>query len=73
MKHFVLACAAVLLPALPVSMAVAATDGIYQLSEISHTWDGTDAVFPATPTTDYDALLGDDAVLTYTLPALPHM
>jgi len=69
MKHFVLACAAVLLPALPVSMAVAATDGIYQLSEISHTWDGTDAVFPATPTADYDALLGDDVVLTYTLPA----
>jgi hypothetical protein len=69
MKHFFLACAAVLLPALPVSMAVAATDGIYQLSEVSHTWEGTDAISPETSTADYDALLGDDTVLTYTLPA----
>ena len=69
MKRLILACAAVLLPAFSVSVTVAATDGIYQLSEVSHIWDGTDAIFPATPTADHDALLGDDAVLTYTLPA----
>ena len=69
MKRLILACAAVLLPAFSVSVTVAATDGIYQLSEVSHIWDGTDAIFPATPTADYDALLGDDTVLAYTLPA----
>ena len=69
MKRFVLVWAAVLLPAFPVGVAVAATDGIYQLSEVSHIWDGTDAIFPATSTADYDALLGDDTVLAYTLPA----
>lgn len=47
----------------------AATDGIYQVSEVTATWDGTDAVLPSTPTADYDAILGDDASLTYTLPA----
>ncbi len=59
MKRLILACAAVLLPAFSVSVTVAATDGIYQLSEVSHIWDGTDAIFPATPTADHDALLGD--------------
>ena len=47
----------------------AATDGIYQVSEVAATWDGTDAVLPQNPTADYDAVLGDDASLTYTLPA----
>ena len=69
MKYAPLACAACLLLAIPVVSPATTTDGIYQLSEVSHTWDGTDAIFPATPTADYDALLGDDAVLTYTLPA----
>lgn len=53
------------------SLLFAATDDIYQLSEVtsSATWDGTDAVLPQTPTADYDAVLGDDTSLTYTLPA----
>ena len=53
------------------SLSIAATDGIYQLTEVtsSATWDGTDAVIPQTPTADYDAVVGDDAFLTYTLPA----
>lgn len=51
--------------------AFAATDGIYQLSEVtsSVTWDGTDAVLPQAPTPDYDAVFGDDTFLTYNLPA----
>lgn len=69
MKRLVLACAALMLLSVPITSPATTTDGIYQLSEISHTWEGTDAVFPATPTADYDALLGDDTVLTYTLPA----
>ncbi|WP_243374401.1 hypothetical protein [Geotalea sp. SG265] len=52
-------------------LAFAATDGIYQLTEVtsSEAWDGTDAVLPQAPTADYDAVFGDDAYLTYTLPA----
>ena len=69
MKHVSLACAAFMLLALPVVSHATTTDGIYQLSEVSSVWDGTDAIFPAAPTADYDALLGDDTVLTYTLPA----
>lgn len=53
------------------SLSFAATDGIYQLTEVtpSVTWDGTDGVLPQTPTTDYDAVFGDDVSLAYTLPA----
>lgn len=53
------------------SLSFAATDGIYQLTEVTSTatWDGADAVIPQTPTADYDAVFGDDVSLTYTLPA----
>lgn len=50
-------------------LALSATDGIYQVSEVTAVWDGTDAVLPQTPSADYDAVFGDDASLTYTLPA----
>ncbi|WP_458250754.1 hypothetical protein [Geobacter anodireducens] len=54
---------------LPISSALAATGGIYQLTEsTTATWDGTDAnrLKPITP--DYDFVYGDDEYLTYTLP-----
>ena len=51
------------------TLLFAATDEIYQVSEVTAVWDGTDAVLPSTPTADYDAVFGDDASLTYTLPA----
>lgn len=47
----------------------AATDGIYQVSEVTAVWEGTDAVLPSNPSADYDAVFGDDVSLTYTLPA----
>ena len=51
------------------SLSFAATDGIYQVAEVTAVWDGTDAVLPQTPTADYDAVFGDDVSLTYTIPA----
>lgn len=53
------------------SVLLAATDGIYQLTEVTSSaiWDGTDAVLPLAPTPDYDAVFGDDMFLTYNLPA----
>ncbi|KIE42206.1 hypothetical protein [Geobacter anodireducens] len=54
---------------LPISSALATTDGIYQLTEsTSAAWDGTDANRLKTITSDYDFVYGDDEYLTYTLP-----
>ena len=50
------------------SSSFAATDGIYQLSEVTAAWDGTDADRTATSTTDYDYTYGNEASVTYTLP-----
>lgn len=46
----------------------AATDGVYGLSEVPATWDGTHGDRLATSTPDYDYTYGDEAALTYTLP-----
>lgn len=51
-------------------LAIAATDGFYQLSAASTaSWDGTDANLLKEVSADYDYLFGDDEYLTYTLPA----
>lgn len=47
---------------------IAATDGIYTLSETTYTWDGTDASLLNNPTSDYDYTYGDENRVTYTLP-----
>jgi hypothetical protein len=52
----------------PLKTACAATDGIYQLSEVISAWDGTDASRTKAPTADYDYTYGDEASVTYTLP-----
>lgn len=46
----------------------AATDGIYQLTEVTQTWDGTDGNRTKPPTIDYDYTYGDESNLSYTLP-----
>ena len=63
----VLLLAAVLL-FMPCPGAYAATDGYYNVSQTTSTWDGTDAsrFEPATP--DYNYAYGDEASVTYTLP-----
>jgi alpha-tubulin suppressor-like RCC1 family protein len=50
------------------SFATAATDGFYQLSEVTASWDGTDASRTKAPTADYDYSYGDESSVTYTLP-----
>ena len=53
---------------IPPSGAFAATDGFYQLTEVTAAWDGTDANRLNSPTADYDYAYGDEASVTYTLP-----
>lgn len=48
--------------------AIAATDGIYSISETTYTWDGTDASLLNAATANYDYASGDDDGVTYTLP-----
>lgn len=48
--------------------AQAATDGVYQLSEATSAWDGTDASRLTAPSADYDYTYGDEGSVTYTLP-----
>lgn len=49
--------------------ALAATDGVYTLSEGTYTWDGTDADrFKAASPPDYDYDYGDETSLSYSLP-----
>lgn len=58
----------------PLSSALATTDGYYQLSEVTPLapapplWDGTDASRTRTPSADYDYTYGDEASLVYSLP-----
>jgi hypothetical protein len=55
----ILVLVAMLCNALP---AVAATDGSYQLSEVSQpVWDSTDASRSKAPTADYDYTYGDES------------
>lgn len=65
--------AGILLTALIISTvlitnAIAATDGVYTLSEATYTWDGTDADRFKATSPDYDYDYGDETSLTYTLP-----
>jgi hypothetical protein len=54
---------------IPWSGAFAATDGYYQLSEVSQpSWDGTDADRTETPTADYNYVYGNESSVSYTLP-----
>src|SRR6266498_1379757 len=52
----------------PWSGASAATDGFYQLSEVTNAWDGTDANRTKVRSADYAYTYGDETSLTYTLP-----
>ena len=52
----------------PGAGAFAATDGSYSLSEISPSWDGTDANRLKARTAYYDYTYGDEVSLSYTLP-----
>jgi len=66
MLTFFLILATMLLQA---PLAGAATDGVYQLTEVSQpVWDGTTASRTIAPTADYDYTYGDEASVTYTLP-----
>lgn len=50
--------------------ALAVTDGIYGLTATTPAWyDGTDGSLLTTPDADYDFVYGDEASLTYTIPA----
>lgn len=53
---------------LPLNVSFAATDGIYQLSEVPAAWDGTDASRLKDPSADYDYGYGDEGSISYTLP-----
>lgn len=53
---------------LPFSYASAATDGFYNLSEATPSWDGTDANRTKAPNADYDYTYGDEESVTYMLP-----
>lgn len=54
---------------LPATGVVAATDGYYQLGEVSQpAWDSTSASRTKAPTADYDYTYGDESSVTYTLP-----
>jgi hypothetical protein len=48
--------------------ALAATDGIYRLSEVTSVWDGTDANRLSPASSDFDCSYGDEGSLVYTLP-----
>ncbi|ABQ25673.1 Ig-like domain-containing protein [Geotalea uraniireducens] len=48
--------------------AFASTDGFYNLSEVTSTWEGTDASRTKSPTADYDYTYGDESNLSYNLP-----
>jgi PKD repeat protein len=55
---------------LPLSAALAATDGFYNLIELHPAaWDGTDASIMSQPNTDYDYVYGDEKAITYSLPS----
>jgi len=53
---------------LPLSNAMAATDGYYNLGEVTPTWDGTDADRNETASADYSFVYGLENSLSYTLP-----
>ncbi len=51
-------------------IALAVTDGIYGLTATTPAWyDGTDGSLLEAPDADYDFVYGDEASLTYTIPA----
>uniref|UniRef100_A0A831U6Y1 Choice-of-anchor D domain-containing protein n=1 Tax=Geobacter metallireducens TaxID=28232 RepID=A0A831U6Y1_GEOME len=65
LAFIVMLCALVL----PATGVLAATDGYYQLSEVSQpAWDSTYASRTKAPTADYDYTYGDESSVTYTLP-----
>lgn len=51
-----------------ITSAIAATDGVYTLSEATFSWDGTDADRFKATSPDYDYDYGDETSLTYTMP-----
>jgi hypothetical protein len=53
---------------IPCTGASAATDGFYNLMEVTSSWEGTDASRTKTPTADYNYTYGDESSVTYTLP-----
>jgi len=60
---------ALIMSASVVTGVLAATDGVYTLSEESiYTWDGTDADRYKATSADYDYDYGDEASLSYSLP-----
>ena len=52
----------------PWNEAHAVTDGLYNLAEVTATWDGTDTNRTKLPSADYNYTYGDEAAVTYTLP-----